>query len=242
MFSHVIMHVPHSSAFIPPEYEKSFLTDVGEELSYMTDWYTDELFSSRHESLVFPVSRLICDVERFRRDSDEIMAERGMGAVYERGHRLQKLRRLGENEREEILEKYYDPHHRTLEEKVRQRLEAFGKCLIIDCHSFYPEALPYELGKGGERPDICIGTDPFHTPESAAKRLEAHFRKAGYSVGRNSPFAGALVPMRFYGKDSGVSSVMIELNRKLYLNGREKSGGFEKLRDTLLSADWQKLI
>ncbi|MBQ3952438.1 MAG: N-formylglutamate amidohydrolase, partial [Oscillospiraceae bacterium] len=83
MFSPVLIHVPHSSVNIPPKYRQTFLADIETELGFMTDWYTDELLSCRHESLIFPVSRLVCDVERFRDDSEEVMSARGMGAVYE---------------------------------------------------------------------------------------------------------------------------------------------------------------
>ena len=38
----------------------------------------------------------------------------------------------------------------------------------------------------------------------------------------NRPFAGALVPMRFYQADARVQAVMIEVNRSLYMD--EKSG------------------
>jgi N-formylglutamate deformylase len=59
------------------------------ELSPMTDVYTDELFpwtSVEAARPVFPVSRLVCDVERFPQDENELMADRGMGTIYKVGH------------------------------------------------------------------------------------------------------------------------------------------------------------
>jgi len=44
---------------------------------------------------VFPVSRLVVDVERFPDDEDEPMAGRGMGAVYTRLSSGERLRDLG---------------------------------------------------------------------------------------------------------------------------------------------------
>ena len=46
----------------------------------------------------------------------------------------------------------------------------------------------------------------------------AAFNHAGWSVELNQPFAGALVPSSRYGKDRRVQGVMVEVNRKLYLN------------------------
>ncbi len=75
----IILHIPHSSLTIPEEalhqYETSFLQ---EEFLLMTDRYTDELFGLPYTSIVFPYSRLFCDVERFRDDSLEEMAQKGM--------------------------------------------------------------------------------------------------------------------------------------------------------------------
>ena len=44
------------------------------------------------------------------------------------------------------------------------------------------------------------------------------FRGAGWSVRLNSPFEGALVPMRHYRKQRNLAAVMIEANRALYVD------------------------
>ena len=44
------------------------------------------------------------------------------------------------------------------------------------------------------------------------------FEKAGFEVAINTPFAGAITPIKFYEKDSRVSSLMIEVRRDLYMN------------------------
>jgi hypothetical protein len=83
-------------------------------------------------------------------------------------------------------------------------------------------ALPYELDQIWERADICVGTDPFHTPPSVRDAIIATAEGEGYSVAVDVPFAGALVPLSYYGKDRRVLSVMIEVNRRLYMD--EHSG------------------
>ena len=156
-FSPVILHIPHSSAFIPEEYRRSFFCDPSHELAVMTDLYTDELFACGHEAVVFPISRLICDVERFRDDKYESMSARGMGAVYTKCHDGKALRSIMPGERESILCKWYDPHHAALEAQVEKRLDAFGRCIVIDCHSFSPTPLPHEPDQCPDRPDSASG-------------------------------------------------------------------------------------
>lgn len=227
----VIFHIPHASTCIPPEYLGDFYENVlTENLRHMTDWYTDELFDFGFgERIVFPVSRLVCDPERFREDEHEPMSRVGMGAVYTQGYDLFPLRKeKALTRRDEILRRFYDPHHEQLEKLSARMLEIAGRCLIIDCHSFSASPLPYEKDK--IRPDFCIGTDPYHTPHLLATSLLHSLRDAGYSVVVNRPFSGSIVPLRFYRNDKRVLSIMIEVNRGLYLQGIEKGAEFEELK------------
>ncbi len=217
--SPIVINVPHSSLVIPEEemqfFEKPRLI---RELVAMTDHCCDDLFDTEHEMLVFPVSRLVCDFERFRDDEKEIMARKGMGAVYTRCSDMSLLRTIDSGNKERILRTYYDKYHYKLERLVEEKLEMCGKCMIVDGHSFYETPLPYEIDQSTNRPDICIGTDDYHTPEVLIKELDVFFRERGYSTAINTPFAGAIVPMKYYRKDKRVQSIMIEINRRLYIS------------------------
>ena len=219
MKNEFVIHIPHASVRIPPECRAQFLIPPETELPSMTDWYTDELFDLPARQVVFPVSRLVCDPERFRDDVREEMSSRGMGACYTKNHYGKPLRLLSPAQREAVLRRWYDPHHSRLTRAVAETLARFGRCTVLDCHSFSPVPLPYEPDQASSRPDICIGTDSFHTPPRLAEQLSLAFRSRGYRVGIDSPYAGTIVPMRYYGKDPRVRSVMIEVNRGLYLTG-----------------------
>lgn len=218
----MIRHIPHDSTTIPTEYRDTFLLNDAElqtELVRMTDSHTAALFGGDPETdLIFPVSRLLVDVERFENDEQEPMAARGMGVIYTQTHALKPLRRtLNSAEREELLNRYYRPHHARFHDLVEAQLAENGKALVVDCHSFPSTRLPYEIGELGSRPEICIGTDPFHTPEWISETLEGAFSLLGYSVAVNRPFSGAITPLAYYGTDSRVNSVMIEIRRDLYM-------------------------
>ena len=245
--SPVVIHVPHASVAIPAAERGSFLCDLSEELHKMTDHYCDEIFCTGNRSVVFPVSRLVCDPERFRDDAQESMCAVGMGAVYTRTHDGGSLRNVNSIQRERILKSYYDPHHAALAAEVKRTLDQSGRCLIIDGHSFFPEPLPYESDQSIRRPDFCIGTDPYHTPDALAKTATDFLGERDYSVAVNAPFAGALVPLAYYRKNPRVCSIMIEINRRLYMHEdgsrsesfQEICGVIRALINTLESAENQ---
>lgn len=244
--SPILLHVPHASIHIPPEELSRFCpVDLADEQLKMTDRYCDELFSG-YDSVVFPVSRLVCDPERFRDDAQETMSRVGMGAIYTKTSFGVPLRYITPEEREQMLQRYYDPHHARLTAAVGQKLRLNGRCLIIDGHSFHPVSLPYELDQEPDRPDFCIGTDPFHTPERLAALAGDFLRREGFSVSLNRPYGGSLVPLKFYRSDRRVCSLMIEINRRLYMdeNGR-RSGSFYLIQKTVSSLlenleEWQR--
>ncbi len=210
----MILHIPHSSTNTN---NTEFDCDLDLELSRMTDIDTDKLFDYPGATrIVLPVSRLICDVERFEDDNLEVMASKGMGVCYRMNSFGDKLRDVTVAERESILDNYYRPHHQALTDAVDLELKEKGSALVVDCHSFSNTPLPHEDSQETPRPDICIGTDLYHTPDDLRDIVLNHFRDCGYTVKVNDPFAGTLIPMKYYRSDKRVSGIMIELNRDLY--------------------------
>ena len=209
--SDLVLHIPHSSTVVPADVRRQLcLNDaaLAHEVLRLTDHHTEALFGDVVRSLgataiVFPVSRLVVDPERFEDDALEPMARVGMGVIYTKTADGGALRAESPAaaERESLLRRYYRPHHAQLEAAVHDALEVRGRCLVIDCHSFPARPLPYELDQDPDRPDICLGTDEFHTPAELVQTGEAAFEAEGLSVAVNRPFAGALVPMKFYRTD-----------------------------------------
>ena len=259
----LVLSIPHCSTFIPKSIYDSFFypklqesmsfaalsakkkMNVDYELLVMTDWYTDELFDSGLcPAVKARVSRLVCDIERFLDEEREPMSKKGMGVCYTHGFDHNRLKDVDSNHRTAIIDEFYNPYHHNLEEKVGYALDTNKSAIILDCHSFYPISLPYE-GKSinAFRPDICIGTDSFHTPEYLEEFAFDYFNALGYRVAVNTPFSGSLVPLKWYQKDSRVLSIMIELNRGIYLKSgtNEKSNNFEVLRSQLFDFE-RKLL
>ena len=166
------------------------------------------------------------------------MAARGMGAIYTRTSDGRPLRSsLDVGERQRLLDAYYFPHDGKLEQLARSALADHGRCLIIDAHSFPSAPLPCDLDQSPDRPDICIGTDAFHTPGWLHRTAVEAFSSLGWSVELNRPYAGSMVPRGFYRKDARVHSIMVEVNRSRYMNEDtgERSAGFGGVRRKIQS-------
>ncbi len=233
MNKHYLIHLPHCGMDIPDRYLADYLLPEDElkhNIVQYCDLYTDELFGSLYD--VFGgtknrYSRLFFDPERFD-DAYESMHEKfGLGWFYENAVMSQKPLRRRENK--STVRKYFELHHQELNEKARQKLEAYGKCTVIDCHSFSPERYWFH-DRNPELPDICIGYEDAHADHELVKIISDAFWE--FDIGINVPYAGSLVPTDYWQKDFRVRSVMIEINKKLYLeeDNVTKSAGFEVIK------------
>jgi N-formylglutamate deformylase len=225
----LVGHVPHASRRIPANVREELTLDDVEleaEIVRLTDSHTDALFDRLRglgaTLFVNRMSRLVFDPERFLDDAIEPAAAVGQGVVYTHGTRGQRIRPLTTRDRSDRIETLYRPYHAALAKLVGDTLDDFGACMIIDCHSFPSQPLPSELDQSTDRPDICLGTDAFHSPLPLVGLLEEAFRSGGLKVKRDTPFAGTFVPETYLGRDARVSSIMIEVRRSLYMD--EASG------------------
>ena len=216
----IILHIPHSSTNIP--LSKGYLVDsiaLEKEILKLTDWYTDDLFYSHEdEMIVAEFSRIFCDPERFTDDSQEVMAQYGMGVLYEKSDNGEEIRIVTPELREKVLKSYYWQHHNKFNTAVNNQLDNYGKVTIIDCHSYPSKPLKRDLDKNPKRPDFNIGTDAFHTPKELIDLSVSFFENAGYTLGIDWPYKGSIVPLEHYQKNKNVSTIMLEINRALYLN------------------------
>lgn len=242
--SPIVAHIPHASTFIPDAVRQDFVVDdetLQSEIVRLTDWHTDQLFSWVLDLggtlFVNEISRLVFDPERFVDDEQEPAARYGQGVVYTQMSDGRQLAAISTEERAARIKHLYEPYHEGLAAVVQDNLERFGTCLLLDCHSYPREPLPTETTES-TRPDICIGTDAFHTPLQLAERFERAMCEQGFSVEVNSPFEGTFVPVEYWQSDRRVQSVMIEVKRDLYCDEEtgERANELEDVRERLKAA------
>ena len=199
--ANLILHIPHASLKIP-DYDHYLLPKeaVDAEALHLADLYTDELFLPSQGDVVIQAdfSRVYCDVERFDDDALEPMSIFGMGATYVRCDDGRPLRNLSPTARDTIMQN--------------------GIARIVDCHSYPDPPLRCSQYQGDAQFDFNIGTDDFHTPPSWIEASMAFFEERGFRLGIDEPYAGSIVPMKHYQKEARVKSIMLEINRTLYLD------------------------
>ena len=231
----LVLHIPHSSTEIPlRDGYVSTQDEIQDEIIKLTDWYTDDLFDSElDDKIVARFSRIFCDVERFADDELEVMSKFGMGVLYEKFDNGNQLRVVTPDLKSDVLNNYYWVHHTLLSKAVKTSLEQTKSCLILDCHSFPSSPLTRALVQDEIRPDFNIGTDSFHTPQHIIDASINYFETKGYTLGVDTPYSGSIVPMEYYQKEPRVTSIMLEVNRRLYLkeNTNEKSEGYESTKE-----------
>ncbi|MET3953822.1 N-formylglutamate deformylase [Rhodococcus sp. OAS809] len=223
--SPVILHVPHASRVIPPEIRSSLtVTDdqLAAELDEITDAHTDVIAQHAAQSVTpqpwtlrNDLSRLVIDPERFPDEREQLNAV-GRGAVYARTCNGDVLRNADNTTRDALLDNYFHPYAAAMSDLVTDRIAATGRAVIIDVHSYPTLPSTYELHPDDQRPALCIGTDPHHTPQWLIEAAYAAFSPLE-DIGTDTPFSGTYVPLDHYNTDPRVHSVMIELRRDQYL-------------------------
>lgn len=239
--SPLIVHVPHSGTWLPEPERRDLLLDdaaLEAELGKMTDWYTDRIGMEGLARACVPgvvfantASRLLVDPERFL-DEEEPMLSVGMGAVYLATSDQRPLRERDPERDQLLINTWFHPYAAAFADLIGRALAVHGRAIIVDLHSFPSKPLPYELDHSALRPEICIGTDPFHTPPAMLHNAREAFEDECWVVAENTPFAGTYVPLKHLGRSAQVTSVMIEIRRNLYQN--EPGGAVHRGYDTVV--------
>lgn len=237
--NNILINIPHSSLYIPKLFIENLLIDeeyIKNELDLLTDLYVDKLFyDKRSYTIKANFSRLFCDVERFRNDKYEIMSKIGMGAIYIKTTKGDDLIKYDEEYKKFVLENYYDIYHSNLNKITEKIIEKYGKCIIIDAHSFSEELLKRTNVKYNILPDICIGFEEDFYDENIVNIFKQNFEKNSFTVDFNNPYKGSIVPNNYYhSKDHRVKSIMIEINKNVYLDENNmKNKNYNKVKNII---------
>lgn len=221
----LILHVPHNATQLPDDFEWHLSRELlKRDMFRLVDHHTLELFqpliTAGGVALHNNFCRLYFDPERFADREQESMNQLGMGVFYTHSTDGQRFRETDSDALyQQRIQDLHQPYHQKLTTLVEEILQRFGKVLIIDCHSYPKEVLPFEQYPNDPRPQIDIGTwePPYpHSRRELVTHTRQSFEKSDYSVELNAPFKGSLVPTQYIG-DPRVQSIMLEIRRDVYL-------------------------
>ncbi len=222
----IIKHIPHASLDFPEGYDYYSLLRIYGNYKFdnykQADLFVDDLFADINGvEIKAKYSRLYCDVERFKSDEEEPMAKIGQGYIYTNslynGNRYWRHLVYNGKDLFKGIDKYYDDHHKRLTDETKKILSLGKKVLILDLHSFSDEQAIL-IGKEGPFPDVCIGLNDTTYDQRILNVIIKKIEDKGYSYRINYPYSGSIVPKGLTKRQlEKISSIMIEVNKRVYL-------------------------
>lgn len=159
---------------------------------------------------------LIADLSRPARPNARLLAGLGVIPRVVGGGRVLYHGKIRRDEAQARIDQIWHPYHAALGALIARSQARFGQAILIDVHSMPHDAC---AGLPGPAPQIVLGD---RYGQSAAPwvtdLLALALSDEGFSLHRNSPFAGAYIAAHYGAPDRGVHVVQLELDRGLYMD------------------------
>jgi N-formylglutamate amidohydrolase len=247
---------PHSGRTYPAEFIGASSLDLAA-LRKSEDCYVDELFADALELGAPLVKALLprayLDVNREPYELDPEMFDgplppfvntasarvaAGLGTVARIVATRREIYRgkLSFEEVERRLAVFYRPYHRAVRAMINRAHEAFGFCVLVDCHSMPSSGLPLGEDSAPQGVDMVLGDrSGLSCHPMITDAIEESLRGLGYRLLRNNPYAGGFTTQHYGDPANGVHAVQIEINRAIYMDEAtlQRRAGFAKLRADL---------
>jgi N-formylglutamate amidohydrolase len=241
---------PHSGRLYPASFvERSRLNPTV--LRRSEDAFVDELFAPAIKLgaplLLARFPRAYLDANRAPAELDAAMFEGALPFVVDRSSpRVQAglgiiprvvregveiyREKLAARDAEERIQRFYRPYHVQLERLVADTRARFGLAIVVDCHS---------MPSAAAAPDVVLGDRlGLAAAPPVTYAAECAFAAQGFTVARNTPYAGGHTTQLYGRPGAAVHALQIEINRALYLDEErvERGAGFAEIRHRVAAA------
>ena len=234
----LLVSIPHNGETIVDEVY--WLKDLDEvTLMYDVDRFIDQMYQSAFSQydipkIVTPYHRYVVDCNRFPTDvdcdsvegSENPSGSHPTGLHWKQttaGHILIK-KPLSRQLHESILKKYYEVFFREINSVYEKLNQKRAKNIYhLDIHSMPSRGTDAHRDPGEERADIVIGNELGKTAtQEWTEQVCKAYRSQGFEVRLNYPYTGGTIVKKYGNPAEGRQALMIELNRKLYMDQESK--------------------
>ena len=209
--SPIIANLPHSGTHVPPTVAEQFTAAHLISLPN-TDWHLDKLYSFLP---ALGVTVLGANYSRYVIDLNRKLSHPLIGP-FKRAP-VAKTTGLGwkiyktlpsQSDLQKRVDAYYSPYHEQLQKLITKIKSRFGKCYLIDLHSFY----------GPATQDILLGDAKGQAnAETLLPAATRRFKEAGFDVAVNHIYTGGHIT-KHYGKQANIEAMIVEARYTTYLN------------------------
>ena len=249
----VLIDVSRSGREYPHDFRSPLpFTDLHDNVSM----YVEELYAigpSLGASLLFACfPNTYIDTNRSAADIDETLIEgRWPGAIKQSDFTqrglglLKRLSRYGEplqegklsvKEVQDRLAIYHEPYHRELARILAAMKQKHGIAYQLSCHCMSAVGAPTHADPGKPRADFNLGN--VHGTTCTSEFMDfmtSTLVHLGYTVSVNFPYYGGELVARHGGPQTGVESVFVEVNKRLFIDTKtfKRTDGFAGLKASI---------
>ena len=244
----LLVSIPHNGEQIVDE--TYWLTGLDEvTLMYDVDRFIYQMYEfalNQHAipKVVTPYHRYVVDCNRWPTDvdCDSVEGSENPSDSHPTGLHWRKTtagyllfkKPLSRGLHEEIIKKYYEGFFRDIDsiyEKWNQ--QRVKNIYHLDLHSMPSCGTEAHRDPGEDRADIVIGNQLGKSAtEEWTDQVSEAYRRQGFEVRLNHPYKGGTIVEKYGDLKKGRQALMIELNRKLYMDEESKQIIPEKAEET----------
>ncbi|WP_372052968.1 N-formylglutamate amidohydrolase (plasmid) [Tistrella mobilis] len=163
------------------------------------------------------------------------VSKRGLGLLKSKSRYGEPVheRKLTVAEIMERLDKYHRPYYRELAQNIERMKQAYGFVYHLSCHCMSAVGAPTHPDAGQERADFCVGNiNGTSSSDGFIEFVAETIRARGYSCTINTPYTGGELNARFGKPAEGIESIMVEINKKLFMDTKSfrKTDGFDRVK------------
>ena len=229
----LIISIPHSGSYYPKDFLKYKAIDI-KKLKIMEDFKTDTFIDKINLNLadifIAECSRAVVDLNRSRQSLDDsmfnskikttpheevLLIKSGLGVIPSKCYTEEIFKsKLPNFYISKMLEKYYDPFHKKLSERINYLKLKFGVVYLIDIHS-----TPTLSNDKKKFPDVIIG-DNFgkSSEENFKNNLITYFNNLNLRLSINSPYSGGYITRKYGKKENNINVIQIEISKNYYMD------------------------